>query len=444
MFGAWGATRTALGSYGGVSSAIAMVAGALYWVACALALLFTFEVSLSAVWVPLSTLVMGLGFALGPPAQRLLDSLLFVLVIAPYDVGDRVAVDRVAGGAALAVEQVHVLTSEFTELGTGRRLIARNADLTGMTVTNLRRSPNAAFSVRFLLEPGAVTPAVLRQLTDALTAHVRARPLEWRPGPSLSVSFADPNRVELAWGLTHHGSWAEGGKVWRSHTDFVVSACAAMRSLRLAYTLPPQPVALVTTGTGAGAVLGVLGGAGGGDGGGGGGRRGSHRHHQQQRRHHRHAQHAPAAAEEDAADAADSRRSHSRGSSSGLESRSSSLDGAAAARPSGLRQRHGHGRGTAHLAVASNRTTPTSSWRRGGGDPGGDDSEGECEARPLLAAAAGLSHVPHHRGHGHGHDHDQGGTHRHRRLPSARSPAGGRGSRAAAAAGSGGGTDATD
>ena len=85
MYGAWRGTQTSLGSYGGISGALTVVAGAVYWLVCVLALLAIYDVDFSRVWIPVSTLVMGLGFALGPPAQRALDSLLFVLLISPYE-----------------------------------------------------------------------------------------------------------------------------------------------------------------------------------------------------------------------------------------------------------------------------------------------------------------------------------------------------------------------
>ena len=45
MFGAWRGTKTSLGSYGGISGAISVVASAIYWIVCLLALLAIYEVS---------------------------------------------------------------------------------------------------------------------------------------------------------------------------------------------------------------------------------------------------------------------------------------------------------------------------------------------------------------------------------------------------------------
>ena len=199
-------------------------------------------------WIPLSTFVMGLGFALGPPAQRCLDSLLFVLVISPFEVGDRVAIDKVNNNGTMTVVQVHILTSEFSDVQ-GKRIIARNCDLTAMSITNLRRSPNATFMSKFILEQAGATPELLRRLHERVLAHVRSKPLDWKPSASMTTAFIEPNKLEVGWSITHHASWGEGGKVWPAHSEFVVAVTAAMRDLQLRYTLPPQQVSLVGAGS---------------------------------------------------------------------------------------------------------------------------------------------------------------------------------------------------
>lgn len=253
MAGAWGGTQTSLGSYGGISGAISVVAGMLYWIVCVIAMLLLFSIDLSKAYAPVAVLVSGLGFALGPPCQRALDSLLFVIIISPFEVGDRVQIDKINNGAPMVVSQVFVVTSEFNDLASGKRIIARNADLTGMTITNLRRSPNAAFTSKFVLDASCATPEALSALHGSVTAHVKARPLDWKPACAMSVTFIEPNKVEVGFSVTHHASWSEGAKIWPAHSALVVAATQAMRAQGLRYSLPRQQVELV--GDGAGDVL---------------------------------------------------------------------------------------------------------------------------------------------------------------------------------------------
>lgn len=105
MAGARKSTQTALGSYGGVSGAVSLLAAAAFWIVYAIVVLAIYQVSFFAVFVPLSSLILGLGFALGPAVQRFVDCLIFVLVVAPFDVGDRVQLSGVAGNATLTVLQ---------------------------------------------------------------------------------------------------------------------------------------------------------------------------------------------------------------------------------------------------------------------------------------------------------------------------------------------------
>jgi small-conductance mechanosensitive channel len=71
-----------------------------------------YGVNFTSIIVPFSTIIISLGFALGPPIQRLIDSLLFLLVEQPYENGDSVMVDRINSGGSMTVLQVCYLPCE--------------------------------------------------------------------------------------------------------------------------------------------------------------------------------------------------------------------------------------------------------------------------------------------------------------------------------------------
>lgn len=108
-----------------------------------------------------------------------------------------------------------------------KRLVVRNSDIYGMTITNRRYSSNASLSVNVAVDQGA-TAAQLRALHEAVKAHVQALPLEWRPGVSMVVGATDaagqpPNRVTVSFWLTHHASWQEPGKISLAQTELTIA-----------------------------------------------------------------------------------------------------------------------------------------------------------------------------------------------------------------------------
>lgn len=125
----------------------------------------------------------------------------------------------------------------------GKRLCARNSDISTMTIIvrrvapnvcstsqhaslqNKRHSPNAAFSVRLSLDHD-VSSYQLQRLRSEVNAYALSKPLDWRPGVSMSIALPDggpPNRVDVLFSLTHHASWQEPGKVSSAYSDLVVA-----------------------------------------------------------------------------------------------------------------------------------------------------------------------------------------------------------------------------
>ena len=144
-----------------------------------------YNVNFYNLYLPISTIIISLSFIVGPAFQRLLDNLLFVLSQIPFENGDKITLDRVSNGAVLTVVQINFLTTEFLD-GSGKRIIVRNVDIQSMTISNLRLSPNAAFSQKFVLRM-TVTGAELARLKERVTAYVKTHSLDWKPTVPMGI-----------------------------------------------------------------------------------------------------------------------------------------------------------------------------------------------------------------------------------------------------------------
>ncbi|RYF36737.1 MAG: mechanosensitive ion channel family protein, partial [Cytophagaceae bacterium] len=164
-------TQGALASYGGVSGAVRILVNLIHIITLVLIVLAIYEVNISQSLVPLTTMLIGFGFALGPTLQRLLESLLFVLVISPFDVGDKVSVPMINAGGWLTVAKLNLLTTEFTD-GTNKRLIMRNSELGAQPIFNMRRSGEAAIVIKFWVNANISMQAV-DALSKTLSQYVR-------------------------------------------------------------------------------------------------------------------------------------------------------------------------------------------------------------------------------------------------------------------------------
>ena len=106
-------------------------------------------------------LIVAVGVVFGDALMKVFDSLVFVLVTHPYDLGDRVEI----GGKYLYVESVGLWTTIFEGPG-GLNTIMTNASLSNEMISNFRRSPaeNEVFS--YLVRPETVTDESVRALKE--------------------------------------------------------------------------------------------------------------------------------------------------------------------------------------------------------------------------------------------------------------------------------------
>ena len=124
-----GSSQSAVAAVGGLAT-VAFAAVVL------LLLLLIWGVELGSVLIPLSTVLVSGSFAVGPTLSSVVQALLLVLVVRPYDVGDRVTLSGVPGGGApgelLKVERVELLTTSFLTV-TNRMLIVPNNSILACT-----------------------------------------------------------------------------------------------------------------------------------------------------------------------------------------------------------------------------------------------------------------------------------------------------------------------
>jgi hypothetical protein len=182
------------------------------------------------------TLSASLAFALGPVIQRIIDSLVFTLILTPFEPGDRVSID---GGGTLTVVEVNMLTSHFLSITTGQHIVRRNSDLASCSIANLRRSPNAQFTLAFTVDH-RITGAQVSALETRLVEYLRAHALLWKPNATITLSCAAANAVAMEIYVTSQASWMEGSKIYPAHSALVLFIVGALRDMHITY-IPNAP-----------------------------------------------------------------------------------------------------------------------------------------------------------------------------------------------------------
>jgi len=234
FFASWASTQERLKSYGAVSNAITWAVDATFVLVMFLAILGIFGLDATSILVGTGTFVLSVSFAIGPSIQRLLDSLVLVLLLQPYDVGDHVSLSGLAGGAAHVVTSIDVLTTEFEHVQNLKRTLLRNADVMGMGICNLKNSTRAGLLPIFIVDH-SITAEQLDELKRRVSEFVAQRPLEFWPGVAISADHSEANKITLTFRVLHRSSFQDGDKVGNSYSALVLAICEAFRDMELEF-----------------------------------------------------------------------------------------------------------------------------------------------------------------------------------------------------------------
>ena len=115
MFRDWTSLKRALRGNHSVSTAMQFLLDCAFWVLLASVMLWLFNVPVVQVYIPLGTVLVSASFAIGSSVSNVISALIFVLIMRPYQVGDRVTCSDVLGGQeTLLVQQVCEVLGEVS------------------------------------------------------------------------------------------------------------------------------------------------------------------------------------------------------------------------------------------------------------------------------------------------------------------------------------------
>eukprot|EP00913_Durusdinium_trenchii_P002716 g2514.t1 len=113
---------------------------------------------LRTVCLSMSTVALGLSFIFGNLLKEIFESLVLLLVIHPYDVGDRILL----GGSSTiyTVQKINILTTEARDLA-NHCVYLKNCKLFHEDILNLGRSLNAVVEIQIVFQSSELSTEVI-------------------------------------------------------------------------------------------------------------------------------------------------------------------------------------------------------------------------------------------------------------------------------------------
>ncbi|GAB5592855.1 hypothetical protein Unana1_07755 [Umbelopsis nana] len=199
----------------------------------------SFGINVGTSLMPLWTMFVAVSFIFGNSAKDMFESIIFVFVTHPYDIGDRVFI----GAENWSVKSMGLLITTFTKWD-GTIVYVKNSVLAPQYIFNVSRSGPMGESIDIHLH--FKTPM---WKFDALRDQMQ----EWynTEGKGFTsgshginiITYDQLNKITCTIYLEHKQNWSDSGKRWASRNAYMVKLKEVLESLDIGYALPPMPVA---------------------------------------------------------------------------------------------------------------------------------------------------------------------------------------------------------
>lgn len=205
--------------------------------------------ALRALSITTSTAFLALSFVFGGLAKEIFESVVLILVVHPYDVGDRIRVfDKL-----YMVQKINILTTEVRDLSNQCVYLKNSALYHETTFVNLQRSLNAVVELSFQVSSADVSEHAVANLHNFVQRYIELEDKTWVPTyvrsytPVMSAGtvFCDlSGSTTLRICLMHRVSWQNVREIRQDTTEVLCAVLGEMRRLKMDFNLSTQPVLL--------------------------------------------------------------------------------------------------------------------------------------------------------------------------------------------------------
>ncbi|XVF06760.1 hypothetical protein REPUB_Repub06bG0078400 [Reevesia pubescens] len=225
-------TKTAVQQLHRLASAIVIV------IIIVVSLLVMGVATIKVVFVVTSQLLL-VGFMFQNTCKTMFESIIFVFVMHPFDVGDRCVID----GVQMIVEEMNILTTVFLRYDM-EKIYYPNSVLITKPISNFRRSPDMGDSVDLTID--ASTPVEdINALKKAIQLYIESKPKYWSPKHTLIFKeIENMDKMKLVLCVQHTMNHQNYGEKSARKSELVFELKKIFETLGIKYRLLPQEVHL--------------------------------------------------------------------------------------------------------------------------------------------------------------------------------------------------------
>ncbi|KAK8668426.1 hypothetical protein V6N13_105881 [Hibiscus sabdariffa] len=173
-------------------------------------------------------------FIFGNTCKTIFESIIFLFIIHPFDVGDRCEIN----GVQVVVEEMNILTTVFLRYD-NMKMVFPNSVLSTTPIGNFYRSPDMLDLIEFMVH--VATPVEkIALVKQRITNYVVNRKDHWCSDPMIVIKDLDKlNRIKFALWVTHKMNYQDIGERLERRSRLAEEITNIFKELDLQYRLFP-------------------------------------------------------------------------------------------------------------------------------------------------------------------------------------------------------------
>nr|WGO49556.1 mechanosensitive ion channel protein B084626 [Torenia fournieri] len=199
--------------------------------------LLILKVATTHFFIFLSSQLLLVVFMFGNTCKTTFEAIIFLFVMHPFDVGDRVEVD----GVQMIVEEMNILATVFLRYD-NNKIYYPNSVLATKPIQNYYRSPDMGDAIDFCIHVS--TPGEkIALMKERIIRYVDNKSEHWYPSPLVVMrDIEDMNRMKFSVWLSHRMNHQDMGERWTRRALLLEEMVKTFRDLDIEYRLLPQEV----------------------------------------------------------------------------------------------------------------------------------------------------------------------------------------------------------
>uniref|UniRef100_M1CVI7 Mechanosensitive ion channel domain-containing protein n=2 Tax=Solanum tuberosum TaxID=4113 RepID=M1CVI7_SOLTU len=185
----------------------------------------------------LSSQILLVVFIFGNSAKTTFEAIIFLFVMHPFDVGDRVEVD----GVQMVVEEMNILTTVFLRYD-NQKIIYPNSVLSTKPISNYYRSPDMGDSVDFSIHISTPMEKIA-MMKEKITRYIENRSDHWYPAPMIVMrDVENMNGIKWSVWLSHTMNHQDMRERWARRAFLIEEMVKTFRELDIQYRMLPLDI----------------------------------------------------------------------------------------------------------------------------------------------------------------------------------------------------------